>query len=190
MTEPVFCLSRTAKDSRIVWRWAGGIEERGSDELLCCVLVGGVKAGDGRGEAAFTVDAVVLRVKEERGAVDSLSCVRIVDNPDEGGKGDLVGLPGVFRLVLVPRVVSHERSSPVVGGGLNGSDEVDELNFVGECEGEWFDCFNGEPPGVPARIVDGERPNGDSGRRKGEARPLELNKGAGLRGDGGFDLTC
>lgn len=53
-----------------------------------------------------------------------------------------------------------------------------------------FECFNGEPPGVAARTVDGERPKGDSGRRKGEARPPALNKGAGLMGDAGFDLTC
>lgn len=106
------------------------------------------------------------------------------------GSGDLVGLPGVFRFAFVPRVVSHERSSPVVGGGLNAREEVDELNFAGECEGVLFDCFSGEPPGVPPRTVDGERPRGDSGRRNGEARPVELNRGAGLRGEGGFDLTC
>jgi hypothetical protein len=110
-----------------------------------------------------------------------------VEEVGSRGRGDLVGLPGVLSEVFVPRVVSHERSSAPVGGELNGSDEVDDANFIGNCDGVLFECFNGEPPGVPARTVDGERPKGDSGRRKGDARPLELNKGAGLRGDGGFD---
>lgn len=46
-----------------------------------------------------------------------------------------MGLPGVCRFVFVPRVVSHERSSPVVGGWLNGREDVEVLNFVAECEG-------------------------------------------------------
>ena len=53
------------------------------------------------------------------------------------------------------------------------------------------DCFNGEPCGVAARTVDGERPSGDSGRRKGETRELlslrPKESGAGLSGLDGFD---
>lgn len=39
------------------------------------------------------------------------------------------------RLAFVPRVVSHERSSPVVGGGLKAREDVEVLNLVGDCEG-------------------------------------------------------
>ena len=97
----------------------------------------GGRDGDGRGEGTFIVDVVVLLAKVGRRAVVSRSYVEcMVENPEEAdsrGRGDLVGLPGVFRFAFVPRVVSHERSSaPLVGGGLNASEEVDDVNFVGE----------------------------------------------------------
>lgn len=56
--------------------------------------------------------------------------------------------------------------------------------------GVLFDCFKGEPPGLAPRSVDDERPKDESGRLKGEARPLELNRGAGFMGDVGFDFAC
>lgn len=70
MIEPEFARSRTAKDSRIVCRWTGGMEERGSLEARarCVVGIGG-NAGDGNGDAALTVaavEAVVLRAKAGR----------------------------------------------------------------------------------------------------------------------------
>lgn len=65
VTDPEFARSRTAKDSRIVCRCAGGMEERGSLEArVRCVVGAGGKDGEGSGEAAFTVaavEAVVLR---------------------------------------------------------------------------------------------------------------------------------
>jgi len=137
VTEPVFERSRTAKDSRIVWRCAGGIELRGSEDARARGIGVGGRDGDARGEDAFTVDAVALLAKVGRRAVVSLSYVECtVENPEEAGsrgREDLVGLPGVFKFVFVPRVVSHERSSaPLVGGGLNEREEVDDVNFVGE----------------------------------------------------------
>lgn len=39
------------------------------------------------------------------------------------------------KLAFVPRVVSHERSSPGVGGGLNAREGVGVLNLEGDCEG-------------------------------------------------------
>jgi hypothetical protein len=186
VTEPLLARSRTAKDSRIVWRCCGGIELKGSEEARAR------GAGDGDGEAALTVDAVALLGNVGLVTVEGLSKGDMADDGpgDEcsRSKGDLVGLPGVFKHVFVPRVVSHERSSaPVAGRELNGREDVDEVNLDGECVGVLFDCFRGEPPGVPARRVDGDRPRADSGRRKGDARPPALNKGAGLSGEDGFD---
>jgi hypothetical protein len=54
-------------------------------------------------------------------------------------------------------------------------------SFVGDWEG--VDFLRGEPCGVGARTVDGERPRGDSGRRKGEARG-ELNDSGGTALEG------
>jgi hypothetical protein len=121
----------------MAWRCAGGIELRGSEDARARWVGVGGRDGDARGEGAFIVDVVVLLAKVGRRAVVSLSYVEcIVDSPAEAGsrgRGDLVGLPGVFRFVFVPRVVSHERSSaPLVGGGLNGREEVDDVNFAGK----------------------------------------------------------
>lgn len=78
MTEPEFARSRTAKDSRIVCKCAGGMEERGSFEARArCVIGIGGRDGDGSGETAFTVaavEAVVLRANAgRRDGVASLS---------------------------------------------------------------------------------------------------------------------
>ena len=44
------------------------------------------------------------------------------------------------------------------------------------------DCLVGEVVGVVARMVEGERANGDSGRRNGEARGELKERGDGLYG--------
>lgn len=53
-----------------------------------------------------------------------------------------------------------------------------------DVDAEGVDCFSGEPCGVTARTVDGDRPRGDSGLRKGDARCEPKEKGclAGLHG--------
>jgi hypothetical protein len=38
VTTPALVRSRTAKDSRIVWRCCGGIEERGSEDVVGLIL--------------------------------------------------------------------------------------------------------------------------------------------------------
>jgi hypothetical protein len=62
---------------------------------------------------------------------------------------------------------------------------VVEANLVGDWDG--VDFFRGEPCGVGARTVDGERPKGDSGRRKGEARCEVKDNGGTLDGVDGAD---
>jgi hypothetical protein len=56
-------------------------------------------------------------------------------------------------------------------------------------DGPGVDFLSGEPWGVDARAVEGERPRGDSGRRKGEARccEVELKLRGGFGGLEGFD---
>lgn len=77
VTAPEFARSRTANDSRIVCKCAGGMEERGSFEARTrCVVGTGGRDGDGSGEAAFTVaavEAVVLRANAGRRVGVSLS---------------------------------------------------------------------------------------------------------------------
>jgi len=174
------------------------MEERGSPDVAP-TLLSGAALDAGECEATLTVEdvvAVLVWVKLGRameGAVGvGLSKADFIagrlDEVGSRGSGDFVGLDGeLFMGAMVPRVVSHERSSAPAGGGLKVRAEVDDVNLVGDWEGVMLDCLSGEPPGVAARIVEGERPDGDSGRRKGDARPLPLNKGAGLMGDDGFD---
>jgi hypothetical protein len=82
---------------------------------------------------------------------------------------------------LAARELIHERSSAAGVKVLLLAGDVDAMG----ANGGPVLCFRGDPWGVAARTVEGERPRGDSGRRKGDMRPLSprLNdNGAGLRG--------
>jgi hypothetical protein len=65
----------------------------------------------------------------------------------------------------------------VVAAGLSNEDWVDLVGVFPA-----VDCLSGELCGVGARTVEGDRPSGDSGRRKGDARPALKDKGTGLSG--------
>lgn len=97
--------------------------------------------------------------------------------------GDLprVGEAGGSGCADVPRVVSHARSADGLVFVVARKDDCG----LGR---EVVEFFSGEDwVGVAARTVEGERPRGDSARRKGDDR-FELNdSGAGRSGEGGFD---
>jgi len=180
--------SSTAKDSRMVCRCCGGIDERASFPFILVVVVWVVEMGfgnsyeeddDGSGRPKLGRAVVGVETGESNGEGPERKLLLLSRRE---GRGDLVGLDCESEGAVVPRVVIHERSSApaAAGWGLNERDGVEEAKFG-------VDCFNGEPWGVPARMVDGERPSGDSGLRKGDARPLVKDRGAGLRGDDGFD---
>lgn len=105
------------------------------------------------------------------------------------GLGDLVGDSGVSMLCeedVVPRVLIHERSSEVLApNGLEGDEAV---------KADGVDFLSGDPCGVAARTVEGERPRGDSGRLNGDIRALlslrPKDKGAGRSGVDGLDCSC
>jgi hypothetical protein len=86
--------------------------------------------------------------------------------------GDLEGAGAGLSCCLI-----HDPSLAVEG--------VVEANLVGDWDG--VDFFRGEPCGVGARTVDGERPRGDSGLRKGEARWELKDNGGTLEGVVGAD---
>jgi hypothetical protein len=153
----------------MVCRWCGGRDESGSFVALKPVDLAG-REGNGR--------AVAL---ERVGESSSWS------KPLEeswNGMGDLEGLG----LGLVSRCLIHDRS--VNATVLKGRDGVcdcdcdwDGAGFEGERVG--VDCLRGEPCGVAARTV-GERPTGDSGLRKGDARG-ELKASGAFAGLGWLD---
>jgi hypothetical protein len=111
---------------------------------------------------------------------------------DASGRGDFVGDSGVSMTIegvwLAARELIHERSS---AAGV-------KLVFVGDVNAppappntDPVLCFSGDPCcGVAARTVEGDRPSGDSGLRKGDMRPLSLrpnDNGAGFSGLDGLD---
>jgi hypothetical protein len=170
----------------MVCRCCGGIDDRGSEDLA-------------RFTTGRAVDDVDVRLYVGR-AVDALEVLSNLEATalrlfvlGAKGRGDFVGDSGVSVFCGVAdeaRVFIHERSSVVLG--LNGL----ECKREGEREGdaakvECVDCFRGEPCGVEARTVDGDCARGDSGRLKGDMRPLlslrPNDSGAGLSGLGGFD---
>lgn len=112
-----------------------------------------------------------------------------------GRRGDLVGdssagsIFGVKVLVAAFELIQERSSDAAAGVGV--------YSFVGEGEGDGranvdgVACFSGEPVGVAARTVVGDRSSGDCGRRNGDMRALlslrPKDSGAGLSGDGGLD---
>jgi hypothetical protein len=102
------------------------------------------------------------------------------------GPGDFVGLDdgsGLTPLVDVPRVFSHDLSPASPGVGLNGRPPIEDCER--ESSGFGVEVLRGEPEGVAARTVEGERRTGDSGLLNGDARwpPNER----GFMGLDGFD---
>lgn len=175
---PVLWASRTLKDSRMLWRRAGGIWVRGSPEVVC--------VGAGR----FILDVVVVAgiivfvvagtrlgvgfVGRRVGAVEELViCGRVGE----------VGRSGV---VVVPRVESQ------AGGGLFVVWRSGVLVVFSGERPDGVEGFRGELVGVVARTVEGEGTRGELGRRKGEVRGLLKERGDGLYGVGVPDMidTC
>jgi hypothetical protein len=164
----------------MVWRCCGGMDERGSPVRIVdtgiAVAEDVVRGWDGR--EAVGVMAVGLSKADL--AVLRFPPKLFILGPR--GLGDFVGLRGGSGVDVVPRVVSHDLSSTTPG--LNGRRDVCEEDEA-RCDGVLVgvDCLRGDPCGVGARIVEGERTSGDSGRRNGDARPpLLKERGAGLRG--------
>lgn len=153
--------------------------ERGSGGLaVVCVFV---RAYEGR---AVAVDADVVEGDSKREASEFvLEAIAGLGEAFVGESGASTMCEGVL---LVFRELIHDLSSAAAGvydlaGELAGSANLDCV-----------DCFNGDPDGVAARTVDGERPSGDSGLLNGLILPLSLrpnDNGAGLRGLDGFDCT-
>ena len=161
-------------------RCCGGIADRGSPALPATagrVVCGGVcLLGRARGVLVAVSCCGVLA-----GLLKDTFRLFVLELETKGSadlEGDLVGLAGGLDGREVLRVVSHALSS--FGAALNGRADCDRA----KSGGFGVDALSGEPDGVAARTVEGERPSGDSGRRKGEARWLPKS---GFMGPGEFD---
>ena len=171
----------------MVCRCCGGIVESGSADVVRAragrtVLVVFVRAYEGRAVVVVVVDVEAAGLSKREARLFVLDA--------RGSRGDFVGESGILSIVglnvlVAARVLIHERSSAEALAGVNG--------FVGDvvvgAKIEGVDCFSGDPDGVPARTVEGDCPEGESGLLNGDMRPLLLrpkDSGAGLSCPGEF----